>query len=72
VISAVGVLAATVLLVGAVLQYRDGASALWVVLGALILLSAVLTLLGDVRHTRGASPLPRARRTTDEQDAIGD
>lgn len=52
VISAVGVLAATVLLVGAVLQYRDGASLLWVVLGGVIFLSAVLTLVGDVRHSR--------------------
>jgi hypothetical protein len=69
VISAVGVLAATGLLVGAVLQYRDGASVLWVVLGGLILLSAVLTLLGDVRHSRGA--LPRERRTEDE-GAIND
>jgi hypothetical protein len=70
VISAVGVLAATVLLVGAVLQYRDGASLFWVVLGGVILLSAALTLAGDVRHSRGR--LPGERRTTDEQDVISD
>ncbi|WLW53992.1 hypothetical protein [Streptomyces sp. YU58] len=56
VISAIGVLAATALLVGAVLQYRDGASMVWVVLGGVILLSAVLTLLGDVRHSRRRHP----------------
>ncbi|MFI9171712.1 hypothetical protein [Streptomyces lincolnensis] len=69
VISAVGVLAATVLLVGAVLQYRDGASPLWVVLGGVILLSAALTLVGDVRHSRRRLP---GEWRTEEEDAISD
>jgi hypothetical protein len=51
-ISAFGVLAGTMLLLLAVREYRAGASVLWVGLGALILTSAVATLVRDVPHSR--------------------
>ncbi|RSN34009.1 hypothetical protein DMH12_38445 [Streptomyces sp. WAC 04229] len=51
-ISAFGVLASTVLLAGAVREYRSGASALWIVAGAVIFLSAFYALVRDVRRLR--------------------
>ncbi|MDX3308101.1 hypothetical protein P1S61_03065 [Streptomyces sp. ME08-AFT2] len=51
-ISAFGVLASTMLLLLAVGEYRAGASVLWVGLGALILTSAVASLVRDVRRSR--------------------
>ncbi|MDX2600738.1 hypothetical protein PV379_08810 [Streptomyces caniscabiei] len=51
-ISAFGVLAGTVLLVGAIHAYRSGAAALWIVAAAAILLSASYTLVRDVRSLR--------------------
>ncbi|MGP4009859.1 hypothetical protein [Streptomyces sp. 4N124] len=51
-ISAFGVLASMVLLVGAVHEYRSGASALWIAAGAVIFLSALYSLLRDVRRLR--------------------
>ncbi|MFJ8539406.1 hypothetical protein [Streptomyces sp. NPDC093591] len=51
-ISAFGVLAGTVLLVGAVREYRSGASALWIAAGAVIFLSALYALVRDVRRLR--------------------
>jgi hypothetical protein len=51
-ISAFGVLASTVLLAGAVREYRSGASALWIAAGAAILLSALYALVRDVRRLR--------------------
>ncbi|WP_329614622.1 hypothetical protein OG244_16915 [Streptomyces brevispora] len=52
VISAFGVLAVTVLLVAAIREYHSGASALWVVAGALLLLITLHTLVRDVRRLR--------------------
>lgn len=51
-ISAFGVLASTVLLAGAVREYRSGASDLWIVAGAVIFLSALHALVRDVRRLR--------------------
>ncbi|MEU6449722.1 hypothetical protein [Streptomyces sp. NPDC046979] len=51
-ISAFGVLASMVLLAGAVREYRSGASALWIVAGAVIFLSAFYALVRDVRRLR--------------------
>ncbi|MGW0313986.1 hypothetical protein [Streptomyces flavidovirens] len=51
-ISAFGVLASTVLLVGAVREYRSGASAVWMAAGAVIFLSALYALVQDVRRLR--------------------
>ncbi|OKJ95106.1 hypothetical protein AMK26_31415 [Streptomyces sp. CB03234] len=51
-ISALGVLPCTVMLVVAVREYRSGASALWMAAGAAILLSAVYALARDVRRLR--------------------
>jgi hypothetical protein len=51
-ISAFGVLASTVLLAGAVREYRSGASALWIAAGAAIFLSALYALVRDVRRLR--------------------
>jgi hypothetical protein len=51
-ISAFGVLASMMLLVGAVLEYRSGASALWIAAGAVIFLSALYALVRDVRRLR--------------------
>ncbi|GAA2440763.1 hypothetical protein [Streptomyces macrosporus] len=72
-ISAFGVLAATLLLAGAVREYRAGASALWVGLGVVVLLGAAVALLRDVaRGRRGARtrtvPPDPARRDTDGDD----
>ncbi|MFH8926457.1 hypothetical protein ACH4D4_05325 [Streptomyces pristinaespiralis] len=58
-ISAFGVFVATMLLIGAVVEYRAGASALWVAFGVLILVSAVYTLVRDIRRPR---PRWRPRR----------
>ncbi|MFB6839902.1 hypothetical protein [Streptomyces sp. NPDC056361] len=51
-ISALGVLASTFLLVHAVREYRSGASALWLAAGAVIFLSALYSLVRDVRRRR--------------------
>ncbi|MEU6926736.1 MULTISPECIES: hypothetical protein [unclassified Streptomyces] len=51
-ISSFGVLAGLLLLALAVREYRAGASALWIVAGAVILLGAVHTLVRDVRRLR--------------------
>ncbi|MET4922460.1 hypothetical protein P3L51_08875 [Streptomyces sp. PSRA5] len=51
-ISAFGVLVGMMLLVLAVREYRSGASALWVGAGAVIFLSALCTLVRDVRRLR--------------------
>ncbi|MFF5966439.1 hypothetical protein ACFY64_22420 [Streptomyces collinus] len=51
-ISAFGVLAGSVLLAGAVREYRSGASALWIAGGAVIFLSALYALVRDVRRLR--------------------
>ncbi|WP_406253655.1 hypothetical protein OH786_37540 (plasmid) [Streptomyces atratus] len=51
-ISAFGVLASTFLLVLAVREYRSGASVLWLVAGSVIFLSALHTLVRDVRRLR--------------------
>lgn len=50
--SSSGVLAGAMLLVGAVREYRSGASALWIAAGALIFLCALYTLVRDVRRLR--------------------
>ncbi|MFE3942304.1 hypothetical protein ACFXPV_10565 [Streptomyces sp. NPDC059118] len=51
-ISSLGVLAGLLLLALAVREHRAGASALWIVAGAVILLGAVHTLVRDVRRLR--------------------
>ncbi|MFD8347227.1 hypothetical protein ACFV2C_33805 [[Kitasatospora] papulosa] len=51
-VSAFGVLASVVLVVAGVREYRSGASALWLVAGAVIFLSALYTLVRDVRRLR--------------------
>ncbi|MFD4700023.1 hypothetical protein [Streptomyces niveus] len=51
-ISAFGVLAGMMLLVLAIREYRSGASALWIGAGAVIFLSALGTLVRDVRRLR--------------------
>ncbi|WP_221353043.1 hypothetical protein [Streptomyces beigongshangae] len=51
-ISAFGVLAGTVLLAGAVREYRSGASVLWTAAGAVIFLSTLYALVRDVRRLR--------------------
>ncbi|WP_406386124.1 hypothetical protein [Streptomyces sp. NBC_01618] len=51
-ISAFGVLAGMLLLVLAVLEYRSGAPPLWIGAGAVIFLSALYTLVRDVRRLR--------------------
>jgi hypothetical protein len=51
-ISAFGVLASTVLLAGAVREYRSGASAFWIAVAAVIFLSALYALVRDVRRLR--------------------
>ncbi|MDT9682292.1 hypothetical protein RND61_09415 [Streptomyces sp. TRM76323] len=48
-ISAFGVLVSVMLLIGAVREYRSGASAFWLVAGTVIFLSALYTLVRDVR-----------------------
>ncbi|OEJ21912.1 hypothetical protein AR457_38915 [Streptomyces agglomeratus] len=54
-ISAFGVLASMLLLVGAVREYSSGASVLWIGAGALLFLSAWHTLVRDVRRLRTGS-----------------
>ncbi|MGW1406413.1 hypothetical protein [Streptomyces sp. NPDC002403] len=51
-ISALGVLAAMLLLALAVREWRAGGSALWTGVGAVILLSASCALVRDVRRLR--------------------
>ncbi|MFI5772346.1 hypothetical protein ACIA74_28275 [Streptomyces sp. NPDC051658] len=51
-ISAFGFLASMLLLVLAVRDYRSGAPALWIGAGAVIFLSALYTLVRDVRRLR--------------------
>ncbi|MGW2611774.1 hypothetical protein ACWC4A_46855 [Streptomyces mirabilis] len=51
-ISAFGVLAGMVLLVGAVREYRSGALVVWMAAGAVIFLSALYALVRDVRRLR--------------------
>ncbi|MFJ5831395.1 hypothetical protein [Streptomyces sp. NPDC093089] len=51
-ISALGVLASTFLLVHALREYRSGASPLWLLVGAAILLSSLYSLARDVRRRR--------------------
>ncbi|MFD5080424.1 hypothetical protein [Streptomyces sp. NPDC058371] len=50
--SAFGILASTTLLILGVREYRSGASALWIGAGAVIFLSALCTLVRDVRRLR--------------------
>ena len=56
-ISALGAFVASMLLIGAVYEYRQGASPFWVGLGVLIVASAVHVLVRDIRSLR-----PRSRR----------
>ncbi|MCY0960678.1 hypothetical protein [Streptomyces sp. H27-H5] len=56
-VSAFGVLAGAVLLVGALREHRTGASAVWIAAGAVIFFSALCVLVRDVRRLR-------ARQTT--------
>ncbi|MFI2433126.1 hypothetical protein [Streptomyces sp. NPDC018693] len=58
VISVAGVLTSVMLLVGAFREYQAGASALWVGLGAVILLAAVIALVRDLRRPRGPKAAP--------------
>ncbi|MCQ1581881.1 MULTISPECIES: hypothetical protein [Streptomyces] len=51
-ISVFGVFAGVLLLVVAVLEYRSGASVLWLVCGAAAFLGAVYALVVDVRRLR--------------------
>ncbi|MFG2440780.1 hypothetical protein [Streptomyces sp. NPDC048508] len=51
-ISGIGVLASVMLLILAVREYRSGASILWLVAGAVILISASYTLVSDARQLR--------------------
>ncbi len=51
-ISVFGVFAGVLLLVVAVLEYRSGASVLWLVCGATAFLGAVYALVVDVRRLR--------------------
>ncbi|MEU0987819.1 hypothetical protein [Streptomyces sp. NPDC005953] len=51
-ISVFGVLASAMLLVLAVREYRSEASVLWLVAGVVIFLSAVYTLVRDMRRLR--------------------
>ncbi|MFP1626928.1 hypothetical protein ACLB9X_17520 [Streptomyces sp. 5K101] len=53
-ISALGVLPASFLLVYAVREHRAGSSVLWVVAGALLVLVACTTLVRDVRRLLAA------------------
>ncbi|MGW8948594.1 hypothetical protein [Streptomyces sp. NPDC055709] len=59
-ISAFGVVASTLLLVGAVREYWAGATPLWVGAGVLIFLAAVHALVRDVRGARRARTGPSA------------
>ncbi|MGW0614779.1 hypothetical protein [Streptomyces sp. NPDC002788] len=49
-ISVFGVLVSTLLLVGAVREYRSGLSGLWIGAGAVFFLCAVYALVRDVRR----------------------
>ncbi|MFD7494233.1 hypothetical protein ACFV8T_17745 [Streptomyces sp. NPDC059832] len=51
-ISAFGVLVSMLLFALAVREYRSGAPALWIGAGAVIFLSALYTLVRDVRRLR--------------------
>ncbi|MGA5214693.1 hypothetical protein ACPCAE_01245 [Streptomyces cinereoruber] len=51
-ISAFGVLGSVTLLVGAVREYRAGASVLWTVAGTMLFLGALYALVRDVRRRR--------------------
>lgn len=51
-ISVFGALAGVLLLGGGVRGYRSGASALWIAVGAVILFSALCSLVRDVRRLR--------------------
>jgi multidrug transporter EmrE-like cation transporter len=51
-ISAFGVFVSVILLIGALREYRTGASGVWVGLGTSIFLCAVWTLVRDVRRSR--------------------
>lgn len=53
-ISALGVLAAALLLAGAVAEHRSGGSVRWIALGAAVLAAAGYALVRDVRHARSA------------------
>ncbi|MFI2780697.1 hypothetical protein [Streptomyces sp. ALB3] len=55
-ISAFGVLATVILVVAGVREYRSGVSVLWLVAGAVIFLSALYTLVRDVRRLRTGPP----------------
>ncbi|MEU3614878.1 hypothetical protein ABZ725_21515 [Streptomyces sp. NPDC006872] len=52
--SAFGVLATVVLLIGAVREYRSGASVFWIVAGGVLFLIASYALIRDVRRLRTA------------------
>ncbi|MFJ8076871.1 hypothetical protein ACIQ7Q_23745 [Streptomyces sp. NPDC096176] len=65
-ISALGVFAASMLLIGAVYEYREGAFPFWVGLGVLIVTSAVHVLVRDIRALR-----PRSRRVGGGKNAGG-
>ncbi|MER7111772.1 hypothetical protein [Streptomyces sp. NPDC000229] len=55
-ISAFGVLATMLLLVGAFREYRSGASALWIAAGTVIFCAALYALVRDVRQLRTGQP----------------
>jgi hypothetical protein len=55
-ISAFGVLVSLMLLVAALREYCSGASVLWLVAGIVVFLSALYTLVRDVRRLRTSSP----------------
>ncbi|WOI62311.1 hypothetical protein [Streptomyces fradiae] len=51
-VSALGIVAGTLVLLVAFDQYRAGGSAGWVALGAAVLLASLYTLVRDVRRLR--------------------
>ncbi|ORT55633.1 hypothetical protein [Streptomyces sp. CB03238] len=51
-ISGFSVLASVLLVVGAIREYRAGASALWIAAGTVIFLGACYALVRDVRRLR--------------------
>ncbi|MEV4329596.1 hypothetical protein AB0K02_03505 [Streptomyces sp. NPDC049597] len=60
-ISVLGVLATSLLLVGAVREYQAGSSAWWVGAGVVFVLAACFTLVRDVRRLR--APAPNGRKS---------
>ncbi|MGW0941300.1 hypothetical protein ACWD4O_01940 [Streptomyces sp. NPDC002623] len=54
VVSAFGVLATVVLLIGSVREYRSGASGFWIAAGGVLFLITSYALIHDVRRLRAA------------------